>query len=193
MRTAISRTRAGRPFVTRRGAHRCQQRPQAVTPGASDAYIPPLDYVPSPLSPEDFVPQLVALGAIGLTTGYWWFVLVPAARVNLAVNKKSGRLAEYLAELKASDGRQLERFVFEKWLSKVDPETRYLLRGEEGESRVSLSETEGVSGAREGETLEDVVRAAKRTPDFFSFDNPVLVGASLSLGSAIVAGILTGR
>jgi hypothetical protein len=37
----------------------------------------------------------------GVMTAYWWYVLVPAARVNLAVNKKSGKLRAYLEELKA--------------------------------------------------------------------------------------------
>ena len=34
-------------------------------------------------------------------------------------------------------------------------------------------ETGGVSGAPEGETLEDIIRKAKKTPKFWSGDNPV--------------------
>merc|ERR1712023_330911 len=39
-------------------------------------------------------PQLLVLGAIGLTGAYWWFVLVPSARVRLAVNKNCGTSSE---------------------------------------------------------------------------------------------------
>ena len=84
---------------------------------------------------------------------YWWYVLVPGARVNLAVNKRSGRLRDYLEELKGDDSRKMERFFYQKWLAKVDPETRFLLRedgDEDGDGRVvqaktRLSDTEGVT------------------------------------------------
>jgi len=44
---------------------------------------------------------------------------VPGARVNLAVNKKSGKLRDYLEDLKEDDDRKLERFFYQKWLAKV--------------------------------------------------------------------------
>jgi hypothetical protein len=47
------------------------------------------------------------LTAVAGAGAYWWFILVPSARVRLAVNKKSGKLREYLEDLKegGSDGR----------------------------------------------------------------------------------------
>ena len=69
--------------------------------------------------------ELLVLAAIIAVTAYWWYVLVPGARVNLAVNKRTGKLRDYLEELKADDDRKLERFFYQKWLAKVDPETRY--------------------------------------------------------------------
>ena len=59
------------------------------------------------------------LGVVGIMTAYWWYVLVPGARVNLAVNKKSGKLRDYLEDLKEDDDRKLERFFYQKWLAEV--------------------------------------------------------------------------
>ena len=142
--------------------------------------------------------QGVVLLVVGIMTAYWWYVLVPGARVNLAVNKKSGRLRAYLEDLKTDDGRKLERFFYAKWLAKVDPETRYLLRdepdgeGEAGEvaAKTMLSDTEGVTRDVGEESVEEIVRRAKRTPKFWSGDNPVLVGAALSIGAAGLFGVI---
>ena len=55
-----------------------------------------------------------------------------------------------------------------------------------------LGESGGVSGAREGETLQDVINAAKRTPDFWSLDNPVLTGTAVTIGAGALLGLLSG-
>lgn len=162
-------------------------------------------YVPSPMDSGALQSQLVVLGVVGVMTAYWWYVLVPGARVNLAVNKRTGRLRDYLEELKADDSRRLERFFYQKWLAKVDPETKYLLRddgeggGEDAETlgagagkpRTSLRDTEGVT--RDGgteESLEDIIRKARNTPDFWSGDNPVLVGTAVTIGAAALFGVI---
>ena len=88
------------------------------------------DYVPSPMDTSALQSQGVVLLTVGVMTAYWWYVLVPGARVNLAVNKRTGKLRDYLVELKDDDSRKMERFFYQKWLAKVDPETRYLLRDE---------------------------------------------------------------
>ena len=149
--------------------------------------------------------ELLVLAVIAVMTAYWWYVLVPGARVNLAVNKRTGKLRAYLEELKADDDRKLERFFYQKWLAKVDPETRYLLRdddeAEDGSSadagnpprtkpRVALSDTEGVTRDVGEESLEDIIRKAKKTPKFWSGDNPVLVGAAITVGAAAVFGVI---
>ena len=85
------------------------------------------DYVPSPMDTSMLTSQLVVLGFTGVMVAYWWYVLVPGARVNLAVNKRSGRLRDYLRGARATTvGRWA--FFYQKWLAKVDPETRFLLR-----------------------------------------------------------------
>jgi len=124
------------------------------------------------------------LGVTALAVSYWWFVLVPGARVNLAVNKRTGRLKDYLRELKTDDTRPLQKWFYSSWLSKIDPETAFLLRGEE---RTELSDTDG-GGVEREESLETVVNRAKRTPRFWSLDNPVLVATALSLGGAALFG-----
>ena len=61
-----------------------------------------------------------------------------------------------------------------------------------GAAATRLGDTGGVASDAE-ESLEEVIRRAKKTPRFWSGDNPVLVGASLSLLSAAVAGAITGQ
>jgi len=126
--------------------------------------------------------QLEVLAAVALMVVYWWYVLVPNARVTLAVNKKKGNLKEYLAELKQDDSRGLERWFYSTWLEKIDPETKFLLREEENTK--SKAEPE----YKVEETMEEIVRNARRTPRFWSLDNPVLVGTGITIGLAALTG-----
>ena len=182
-----------------------------VTVAASNpetALLTGADYVPSPMDTSMLTSQLVVLGFTGVMVAYWWYVLVPGARVNLAVNKKSGKLRDYLEELKDDDSRAVERFFYQKWLAKVDPETRFLLRedGTEGEGELAergtnvnvktvtrLQDTEGGVTRDVDESLEDVIRKARNTPKFWSGDNPVLVGTALTVGAGVLVGALSGR
>ena len=168
------------------------------------------DYVPSPMDTSALQSQGVVLLTVGVMTAYWWYILVPGARVNLAVNKRTGKLRDYLVELKDDDSRKLERFFYQKWLAKVDPETRYLLRDEpdlfedagatsaaatatrDAKPSVSLADTEGVTRDVGEESLEEIVRKARNTPDFWSGDNPVLVALALTIGAGAVAGAFHG-
>jgi hypothetical protein len=162
-----------------------------VSPRALEAST---SYVPSPMDVDALQNQLIVLSAIGATTAYWWFVLVPNARVSLAKNKKTGALRTYLEELKTDDSRPIERWFFEKWLRKIDPETRYLLRDDDVDETVEGASTSPSAAAASPErdadaprrepSLEEILRAAKKTPKFWSLDNPVLVGTGLSIGVA---------
>jgi len=152
--------------------------------------IPP--YVPSPLDAKQATQQFVVLGVVAVMTAYWWFVLVPSARERLARNKRTGALREYLEELArdtASGERRAEKWFYAQWLSKIDPETRYLLRDDDDNEPtttggVKLEDTEGGGRLRREPTLEEIVAAARKTPKFWSLDNPVLVGAALTIGLA---------
>ena len=57
---------------------------------------------------------------------------------------------------------------------------------------VSLADTEGVTRDVGEESLEEIVRKAKNTPDFWSGDNPVLVALALTIGAGAVAGAFHG-
>ena len=152
--------------------------------------IPP--YVPSPMDATQAMQQFVVLGGVAVMTAYWWFVLVPSARERLARNKRTGALREYLEELArdtASGERRAEKWFYAQWLSKIDPETRYLLRDDDDNEPtttggVKLEDTEGGGRLRRESTLEEIVAAARKTPKFWSLDNPVLVGAALTIGLA---------
>jgi hypothetical protein len=57
-----------------------------------------------------------------------------------------------------------------------------------------LDETGGVDTGKDGDdTLEEVIRKAKKTPKFWSADNPVLVGMTISILGAMLFGGLTGN
>jgi len=148
-------------------------------------------YVPSPVAVDVIASQVAVLGVVGATTAYWWFALVPTARARLAVNKRTGALRTYLEELKAdrTNTRALERWFYSEWLAKVDLETKYLL-AEEVDVRANERETTrldetgpGVRSNRE-RSVEEIVRDARKTPKFWSLDNPVLVGTALGVGAA---------
>jgi hypothetical protein len=57
---------------------------------------------------------------------------------------------------------------------------------------VTLADTEGVTRDVGEESLEEIVRKAKNTPDFWSGDNPVLVALLLTLGAGAIAGAFHG-
>lgn len=63
-------------------------------------------YEPSPMDASFLQQELVVLAVIGLAVAYWWFVLVPNARVRLAVNKKNGALKTYLQQIKVGSPRR---------------------------------------------------------------------------------------
>ena len=146
------------PSSRRRPARRgSAARPRASAADAALEYgVPPSGYVPSPMDTSALQSELLVLAVIAVMTAYWWYVLVPGARVNLAVNKRTEKLRDYLEELKADDDRKLERFFYQKWLAKVDPETRYLLRDDDEDAsddgssrrrrRSAANETESLAG-----------------------------------------------
>ena len=165
-----------------------QARTRRARPGRRACCCPALaSYTPPPLDASVYQSEAAVLGVTALCVAYWWFVLVPGARVNLAVNKRSGRLKTYLEELKADDSRPLQKWFYSSWLSKIDPETAFLLR-EKGSSRTELGDTEGGGDRTAEETLEQVIARAKRAPRFWSWDNPVLVATALSIGGAALFG-----
>jgi hypothetical protein len=150
-----------------------------------------IKYTPSPLEPGALNAQFAVLGVVSITVAYWWFVVVPAARINLAVNKNQGKLKTYLEELKRDESRTLERWFFTEWLMKIDPETKYLLRDDgEEEETIGLGDTEGGGDKTKSEDIDIIIQRARKTPDFFSLDNPVLVAFIITFGFSAVIGLL---
>ena len=214
-RVARATSRASRvPVSTSRTLAHVSRHAAVASAVASDVasdFANAVPYAPSPMDPAQLTNECVALGAIAGMTAYWWFVLVPSARVRLATNKRTGALRTYLEELKRDDSkdRGAERWFYAQWLSKVDPETRYLLRADAEDAEVDtverttttinttttttpnitstrLNQTNGGGVRTKEPSLEDIIKAAKKTPKFWSLDNPVLVGAFLSIGAAAI-------
>ena len=204
-RSAWNATRV--PVSTSRSARRDALRSDVdvgAGVGAAMDAVHAVPYVPSPMDQGQLANEVVVLGAIAGMTAYWWFVLVPSARVRLASNKRSGALRTYLEELKSDDSkdRDAERWFYAQWLSKIDPETRYLLRedaGAEGDETTTttttttatkpttrLDDTNGGGVRGKEPSLEEIIKSARKTPKFWSLDNPVLVGTMLSVGAAAI-------
>lgn len=147
-------------------------------------------YVPSAMDPSILAADALVLGSVACVGAYWWFGVVPDARVRLARNKRSGALRTYLEQLREDDDRKLERWFFDEWLRKLDPETRFLLREDDDEAADARARASAASSSSSLESdLERVTRLAKKTPKFWSWDNPVLVGTFLCV---VVAGALSG-
>ena len=150
----------------------------------------PTTYVPSAMDPSMLAADAVVLGSVACVGAYWWFGVVPDARVRLARNKRSGALRTYLEDLREDDDRKLERWFFDEWLRKLDPETRFLLREDDAaETAAPRAPRSAASSSSLESDLERVTRLAKKTPKFWSWDNPVLVGTFLCV---VIAGFVSG-
>ncbi|EKX51354.1 hypothetical protein GUITHDRAFT_151048 [Guillardia theta CCMP2712] len=96
---------------------------------------------------------------------YWWFVLVPSERRDLAKNKNKGGLNNYLEDLERSpkNARRLEKWFYTEWL-----ERRRKVRGLKISEEVNLS-------------IAEELRRARPTPNFISLDNPVIIALIFSV------------
>ena len=75
--------------------------------------------------------QLGVIAACGAVFAYYWNVIVPTKRTELAQDKRNGALGEYLEELREEDQsvdgslvsgeRKVERWLLNDWM---DPKTR---------------------------------------------------------------------
>lgn len=78
--------------------------------------------------PKQFEPQVSVETASGMlivtalcviAASYWWNVVIPDRRTELAISKRKGEVKEYLDELRESEessNRKAERWLFADWL-----------------------------------------------------------------------------
>ncbi|CAK9019825.1 unnamed protein product [Durusdinium trenchii] len=107
------------------------------------------------------IPQaIVLLLCAAIPVGYWWFVIVPFKRREVASSKKRGPLKVYLQDLAAtpSDERKQEKWFYDK----------YLRQGKFLEAK-----SEGLTDVVE--KVEDQLQEKLPGGGFWSFDNPILV------------------
>lgn len=66
--------------------------------------------------------QLLSFGLISValivTTNYWWNVVIPAKRTEVALSKSKGEIKEYLESIRDNDDKNLEQWFFTDWLTK---------------------------------------------------------------------------
>ena len=76
---------------------------------------------------KTFEPQLQMeqLQSMGIVTSvlilvslYWWNVVIPAKRTEVAKSKNRGEIKEYLDDIRDDDDRNFERWFLSDWLNK---------------------------------------------------------------------------
>ena len=92
---------------------------------------------------------------------YWWFVIVPFKRRELATSKARGPMKNYLVELAATPQEERKE---EKWFY-----DKYLRQGKLVEPRTSEGLAEVV------QSVEDELQETLPGGGFWSFDNPIFV------------------
>mmetsp|Transcript_57421 Transcript_57421/g.90987 ORF Transcript_57421/g.90987 Transcript_57421/m.90987 type:complete len:218 (-) Transcript_57421:23-676(-) len=92
---------------------------------------------------------------------YWWFVIVPFKRREVATSKARGPMKNYLVELAATPQQERRE---EKWFY-----DKYLRQAKLVEPRTSEGLTEVV------QTVEDELQETLPGGGFWSFDNPIFV------------------
>ena len=72
--------------------------------------------------PQLQIEQLQSMGIVTfvliLVSLYWWNVVIPAKRTEVAKSKSRGEIKEYLEEIRDDDDRNFERWFLSDWLNK---------------------------------------------------------------------------
>ena len=132
-------------------------------------------YEPSPLDPNIIYSQIAVIAASGGAAAFWWNVLVPARRTELALekrNKEEGALGGYLEELREVDRTaedvdgesSIDKRPFERWL---------------------LSDWLREKSQQKAAALPFLPKAK-----FNSGDNPILAATALIMGTGVIFTIL---
>eukprot|EP00439_Symbiodinium_sp_Y106_P034147 s4384_g4.t1 len=119
-----------------------------------------LDLGSAPAEPpavQILVPLLCAI----IPVAYWWYVLVPFKRRELASSKRKGDMKEYLQDLATApvQERKPEKWLFDKYLREA--------------KLIEASETSGLPKAVQ--TVEAGLQQQLPGGGFWSFDNPIFV------------------
>jgi len=68
------------------------------------------------------IEQLQSMGIVTfvliLVSMYWWNVVIPAKRTEVAKSKSRGEIKDYLEDIRADDDRGFERWFLSDWLNK---------------------------------------------------------------------------
>lgn len=119
-----------------------------------------LDVGSAPAEPsavQILVPLLCAI----IPVAYWWYVLVPFKRRELASSKRKGDMKEYLQDLAIAPAqeRKPERWLFDKYLREA--------------KLIEAGEASGLPKAVQ--TVEAGLQEQLPGGGFWSFDNPIFV------------------
>lgn len=77
---------------------------------------------------KTFEPQfqaetLTSMGLVSITllvvTLYWWNIVIPAKRTEVAISKNRGDIKEYLDDIRDNDEKAIEQWFLSDWLNKT--------------------------------------------------------------------------
>jgi len=169
-------------------------RPRMLVPAMEPATAAPVAVFEAVVDP---VQLTVLLLVVGLPFCYWWLVTVPEARTALGIDKRvaGGEARAFIEELADTDtgSRRVEKWFFAKWLERAPmrrpDEASGAVEDRDAqappeEAEAGPKETPATPTPRVADLFAPVRR--RRTPRFFSGDNPVVV----TMGSLTGAGIL---
>lgn len=161
---------------------------------------------------------IAVLGSTAGVLAYWWLVLVPSERRDLAKNKNKGGLNDYLADLEKSgtSERKIEKWFYSEWLERRRRVQQLAAKNAAKRAAANAAKADGTAsesyapatavgvlektGAADeiteaavekevSDAREREIEKAIPMPSFLSLDNPVIIAISLALlGAAFGSG-----
>jgi len=155
--------------------------------------------------------SVAVLGSTAGVMGYWWLVLVPSERRDLAKNKNKGGLNDYLDDLEktAVSERKLEKWFYAEWLERRARVQRIASANATKRMAAAQATADGqaatataiateadASDIEAAQDAQELAKAREREienaipmPSFFSLDNPIIIALALALFGAAFGGL----
>ncbi len=142
------------------------------------------------MDPAAMLPQYFVVSAILAATAYWWLVLVPSARGDLARSKRRGEVRAYLEEIEGDSSRGVERWFYTDWLRKLRSSAAAKQSPPAAEEAGPDARGDSTAPAqREGNLLRPSFETPM--PSFWNFDNPIIAAVLLLGGFAAAGSVLS--
>jgi hypothetical protein len=201
LKTCTAKPNGCLTFISSKGQHKSRRCVTMLTDPASAQMVTAIasDYVPSPLDSSVIFRQLGVMGLTGASFYFWWDVLVPARRTELAKEKRDkseGGLGNYLDQLREADASaELQRQKINGATVKLCDSSQ---EGDETSAKL-VGESKPRSRTFERWLLRDWLseksqEKAAALPflpkaKFNSGDNPILVATGLIMITGVISSV----